>query len=120
MFDLLYKNLTESRSDIQILASHTVAGRGDERHVLKRTPEPRIVSPVLSGQDLSPDVPATTWLANFRRRSATKGRFLQMYQPCELANESSATIAGFTQYSQGLPGRHRFHAEQSHQNKTVI
>jgi len=41
----------------------------------ERTLEKHIVSTVLSGREVTPKFPATAWLANFRRRFATKNGF---------------------------------------------
>jgi hypothetical protein len=43
----------------------------------ERTSEKNTVSDVLSGRSVIPDFPATAWLANFLRRFATTGWFLQ-------------------------------------------
>jgi len=73
-----------SRSDIRILARHKVAGIAKWESCPERTLEKLIVSIVLSGRDAIPEFPATAWLANFRRRFATKEWFLQGTSNIEL------------------------------------
>jgi hypothetical protein len=75
MFDVLSRNLFLSRSDTRILASHKVAGMTMLELCPERTLEKHIISTVLSGRQVTPRLPATAWLANFRRRFATKNGF---------------------------------------------
>ncbi len=79
--DVLCRNLFLSRSDTRILASHKVAGRTILELCPERTWEKHIVSTVLSGREVTPRFPATAWLANFRRRFATKNGF---YKACSM------------------------------------
>src|SRR5437016_967653 len=75
--NVLRSNLLLSRSDIRILASHLVAGMIALEPCPERTSEKHAVSNVLSGHSAIPAFPATAWLANFLRRFATIGWFLQ-------------------------------------------
>ena len=54
----------------------------------ERTLEKHIVSTVLSGREVTPGFPATAWLANFRRRFATKNGFYKALWTLDLPSAS--------------------------------
>jgi len=88
---LLYSNFL-SRSDMRILASHKVAGTAIWEPCPERTLEKLIVSTVLSGRDVIPEFPATAWLANLRRRFATKRMVSKKRKKLENRNPSRRVI----------------------------
>jgi len=65
-----------------------VAGKEELKIRPERTSEEHVVSIVISGRDVVSGFPATAWLANFRRRCATKEWFPQSTETAALQKKS--------------------------------